>query len=596
MGGHRTGTLTADSMEMTMPEEKRYKTDLRRLTILALCLTFAVSVIAGQLIRYQILQHAKYFEIRQDEILVEREEPAIRGYIYDRKGRILAMDTFEWRISINPPFVTDPEELATALSGLLGLSARELLEKALADSSWEFVANHVPYQVGERAYGLGIAGVSCEAVSTRVYPEGQLTSHVIGIVNENGDGYYGVEGYYNSPLMPDPKTRQTEQGPDGVEMPSAQLPSGVPLAGTSLVLTLDLDIQQIVEQELLRALDEYEAESGSVLVMDPKTGAILASVSYPSYDPNHFASADIDLLADPAVSRLWEPGSIFKIITWAAALDAGVITPQMTVYDSGSLEVGGRVIQNWDRQAYGLVTMEDGLVKSLNTVAAYISTSLGKNRFYTYVRRFGFGDLTGVDLAIEGPGMMKLPGDSNWFPSELGTNSFGQGIAVTPIQMLAAVSAVANHGLLVQPRIVHEFITRDEESGTERAIRNDPMIVRRAISEEVASTLTSMLVQVVERGATKAQVPGYVIAGKTGTAQVPTPYGYHATDTIASFVGFAPAYDPRFIVLVKLDKPRGSPWGSQTAAPTFQEIAKRLFMYMQIPPDDGNVAMRSTSP
>lgn len=588
--------MTANPLETTMPEENRHRSDLRRLTILALCLTFGASVIVGQLVRYQILQHSKYFGIKQEEILVEREEPAIRGTIYDGKGRILAMDTFEWYVSISPPLVSDPEELATGLSGVLGYSGQELLEKAVADTHWEFVANHIPYQVGERVYGMGISGVTCDPVPSRVYPEGQLASHLIGIVNQTGDGYYGVEGYYNDSLMPAPRTRQTEQGPDGAEMPSAQLASGLPLAGTSLVLTLDLNIQQIVMQELLEALDEFEAESGTAVVMDPKTGAILASFSYPTYDPNSFASADIDLLADPAVSRLWEPGSIFKIITWAAGLDAGTITPQTTVYDDGSLEVGGRIIRNWDLQGYGLVTMEDGLVKSLNTVAAYISTSLGKNRFYTYVRRFGFGSLTGVDLAIEGPGMMKIPGDSDWFPSELGTNSFGQGIAVTPIQMVAAVSAVANRGLLVQPRIVHQFITRDEVSGTERVIRNDPMIVRRAISEDAARSLTSMLVQVVERGATKAQVPGYRIAGKTGTAQVPTPYGYHATDTIASFVGFAPADDPRFIVLVKLDRPRASPWGSQTAAPAFRAIAERLFTYLQIPPDDGQVALRSPSP
>jgi cell division protein FtsI/penicillin-binding protein 2 len=214
---------------------------------------------------------------------------------------------------------------------------------------------------------------------------------------------------------------------------------------------------------------------------------------------------------------------------------------------------------------------------------------MGKDQFYAYVRRFGFGSLTDVDLDSEGPGMVKLPGDSNWFPSELGTNSFGQGIAVTPMQMIAAVSAVANRGLLMRPHIVHQYI-RDEGSQKERTIQVEPTIVRRAISEATAQTMVSLLVQVVEQGATKAQVPGYRIAGKTGTAQIPTAYGYHPTDTIASFVGFAPADDPQFIILVKLDRPRESPWGSQTAAPTFQAIAERLFVYMHIPPDDLRVA------
>jgi cell division protein FtsI/penicillin-binding protein 2 len=234
--------------------------------------------------------------------------------------------------------------------------------------------------------------------------------------------------------------------------------------------------------------------------------------------------------------------------------------------------------------------MEEGLVKSLNTVAAFISTSMGKESFYNYLRRFGFGTLTEVDLQSEGPGMVKLPGDPNWFPSELGTNSFGQGIAVTPMQMIVAVAAVANQGTMMKPYVVQELITTHPESGEQQVVQVQPMVVRRAIGQATAQTLTDMLVEVVERGATEAQVPGYRIAGKTGTAQVPTAYGYHETDTIASFVGFAPAEDPQFIVLVKLDKPKASPWGSQTAAPTFSAIAKRLFAYMQIPPDEIRLA------
>ena len=366
-------------------------------------------------------------------------------------------------------------------------------------------------------------------------------------------------------------------------LPSEEIPS---VAGTSLILTVDRNIQWIAQEELQNALEKYGAESGTVLIMDPQTGAILADVSYPSFDPNDFAHADPNALADPAVSDMWEPGSIFKIVTWAAALDAGTISPGTTFYDEGALEVGGRVIRNWNRQGNGLVTMTDGLVKSLNTVAAFISTSMGKENFYTYLRRFGFGTLTEVDLDSEGPGMVKLPGDSNWFPSELGTNSFGQGIAVTPMQMLVAVSAVANRGTMMKPYIVHELVGADSETGEERVVQVQPLVVRRAISQRTAETLTSMLMEVVDRGATEAQVPGYSVAGKTGTAQVPTPYGYHPSDTIASFVGFAPAEDPQFIVLVKLDKPTVSPWGSRTAAPTFAAIAKRLFAYMQIPPDE----------
>jgi cell division protein FtsI/penicillin-binding protein 2 len=330
--------------------------------------------------------------------------------------------------------------------------------------------------------------------------------------------------------------------------------------------------------------------------MDPTTGAILAAASYPTYDPNDFGHADQQALADPVVSNMWEPGSIFKIITWAGGLDSGTIRPGTTFYDAGALEVGGRVIRNWDRRGRGLVTMTDGLEQSLNTVAAFISTSMGKERFYMYLRRFGFGTLSNVDLASEGPGMMKLPGDSDWFPSELGTNAFGQGIAVTSMQMITAVSAVANHGTLMKPHIVRKFIIPDPGSQDAQIVEVEPMVVRSAISPETAETLTDMLVEVVQKEAVKAQVPGYRIAGKTGTAQVPTPYGYHPTETIASFIGFAPADDPRFIVLVKLEKPTASPWGNHTAAPTFRAIAERLFTYMQIPPDEIRLALQQGTP
>jgi cell division protein FtsI/penicillin-binding protein 2 len=289
---------------------------------------------------------------------------------------------------------------------------------------------------------------------------------------------------------------------------------------------------------------------------------------------------------------MWEPGSIFKVITWAGALDLGTITPFTEFYDAGAIEVGGRVIQNSDRQAHGPVTATEGLVKSLNTVAAEISLSMGKEDFYNYLRRFGFGTLANVDLDNEGPGLMKQPGDSNWFPSDLGTNSFGQGIAVTPVQMVVAVSAIANRGIMLKPHVVDTFVKHDPWGGPDEMAKVEPMVVRQPISPDAAQAMVDMMVQVVEDGAVEAQVPGYSIAGKTGTAEIPAPYGYELEDTIASFIGFAPADDPRFIILVKLDRPSESPWGSRTAAPTFRAIAERLFAYMQIPPDEIRLAGR----
>jgi cell division protein FtsI (penicillin-binding protein 3) len=578
-----------------MSSEHMHETQHNRLIVLALLLTFGFSVIMAQLVRYQVFMHPELKEKYLDLIIDERDLPPPRGIIYDARGRILAMNTYWWDISVDPPLVMKPEELADQLSSLLSLPRDEVSATLTADAPWRSLDRYVDYEVGEAILELEASGITCQPRPKRVYPQGNMLAHLLGTVNIEGDGFYGVEGYNDALLKGRAGQEQIERDSYGAPLPLPPQLQELPELGVHLVLTIDSNIQYIVMEELHRALKEYGAESGTVLVMDPQTGAILADYSYPTYDPNHYVESERENAADPAVSSMWEPGSIFKILTWSTGLDTGTITPGTTFYDDGWMEVGGRVIYNYDRKSYGLVTMEDGLVKSLNTVAAYISTTVGKESFYQYLRRFGIGDLTKVDLDLEGPGMMKLPGDSNWFPSDLGTNSFGQGIAVTPLQMITAASAVANRGLLMKPYIVQQYIKEDAQ-GAQRVLPVEPIITRRAISEETARTMTNMLVEVVEVMATEAQVPGYRIAGKTGTAQIPTAVGYHPTDTIASFVGYAPADDPQFIVLVKLDKPQTAPWGSRTAAPTFRAIAERLFIYLHIPPDEMRVAQNWQRP
>jgi cell division protein FtsI/penicillin-binding protein 2 len=561
----------------------------RRLSVLAFCLTFCFAVIIGQLVHYQVLDHDALAHEASVQRTWNKEVASNRGYIADRNGHILALEVVEWQIDVSPSLVVRAQQLSEQLAELLGRPQEEIYGQLTSKSPWVRLAMNVDYETGEAIKALGASGITCIPSHRRSYPEKELTAHVLGIVNNTGDGFYGVEGYYNQVLKGSTGQRRVEQNPLGEELPLPPIEETRARPGDSLVLTLDRNIQYIVAEELQRALEEYGAKSGTALVMDPRSGALLASYSYPSYSPNDFAEAEIKLLADPVVSKMWEPGSIFKVVTWAAGLDSGTISPGTTFYDSGALEVGGRVIQNWDRQGNGLVTMRDGLVGSLNTVAAFTSTSMGKDVFYNYLRRFGFGTLTQVDLASEGPGMMKLPGDSNWFPSDLGTNSFGQGIAVTPIQMIAAVASIANRGVLMKPYIVEEYITHGSDGV--RRIPVEPMAVRRAVSADTAATMTEMMVEVVNKGAPKAAVPGYRVAGKSGTAQIPEPYGYNPTDTIAAFVGFAPADDPRFVLLIKLDRPTVSPWGTQTAAPAFQAIAQRLLIYLRVPPDDLRVTL-----
>jgi cell division protein FtsI/penicillin-binding protein 2 len=270
----------------------------------------------------------------------------------------------------------------------------------------------------------------------------------------------------------------------------------------------------------------------------------------------------------------------------AAGLDAGEIGPEGVIYDGGQIEVGGRVIYNWDRQGHGQVDMTDVLAKSLNVGVAQVAVALGKERFYTYVKRFGLGRLSEVDLDNEGPGTLKTPKDASWHESDLGTNSFGQGIAVTPIQIAAAVAAIANEGMLMKPYIVQRVVDG------ERSIEVKPTVVRRAVSAETATTLTRMLSAALERANSKALLSNHRIAGKTGTAQIPIPGGYHPTLTLASFAGYLPADDPQILVLVIIDRPMTSKWGSQTAAPTFKRIAEQLTILLDIPPDDVQLAQK----
>jgi cell division protein FtsI (penicillin-binding protein 3) len=556
---------------------------LRRITFLSAVLFAFMLVNVGQLVRWQVLEYDQLLGLAKAEHNWYMEIAPLRGTIRDRNGHVLALDIFEFEITAAPPMVANSEEVADRLAPLLGRPRGEVL--ALLNSGQPHVrlARRVPQQIGETIESWGLGGIRVEPRPKRVCTENNGAAHVLGFVNETNNGYYGVEGYYNQVLKGQAGQGQGERDPAGNYIPIGFYRLASPQNGQDLVLTIDRTIQYMVEEELEKAIARYGAKSGTIIVMEPKTGSILAMASYPSYDPNHFAETPAELFVNPSVSAHYEPGSVFKIITMAAGLDAGVITPQSTFYDSGSIQVGGRTIMNWDRRGHGLVTMTDVLAQSLNVGAAYVSTTLGRERFYTYIRRFGFGRITRVDLASEGPGRLRLPGDGEWHESDLGTNSFGQGLAVTPLQVITAVAAVANDGLMMKPHAVEKIVDG------QRVTTIQPVAVRRVISPQTAQQLTWMLVEAVQKETDLAAVPGYKIAGKTGTAQVPIPGGYHPNWTIASFIGYAPPEDPAFIVLVKIDEPAVEPWGSTVAAPVFKTVAEQLFILLGIPPDEARV-------
>lgn len=562
--------------------------DYRIITVMAV-MSAAGLVLVGQLIRWQVLEHHRFAQLAEAEHQNELVIPPHRGEIHDRNGHILAADVIQYDISASPKIISDPYATADRLYRLLNVPREDLLKSLTGDSTWVPLAKGASQEVGETIIEWDIVGLKVEPRTKRVYPEGNSAAHLLGFVNNNGNGFYGVEGFYDDMLRGTAGLQTGERSPFGEIIPLGVSHYVPPVSGATLYLTVDRSVQHLIERELKSAVKQYGAQGGSVVVLQPKTGAILGMASYPTYDPNNYGSSDEALYFDPVVSRQYEPGSVFKVVTMAAGLDAEAIGPMGTIYDGGSIEVGGRVIYNWDRQAHETVDMTEVLAQSLNVGIAQVAVALGKDRFYTYVKRFGFGLLTGADLSSEGPGTLKTPKDADWHESDLGTNSFGQGVAVTPLQIALAVGAVANDGLLMKPHIVSRIV--DSERGE---VTVEPVVVRRAVSEETAKTLTGMLVEALERANSEAMVPGYDVAGKTGTAEIPVPGGYHPTLTLASFAGYLPAHDPQVLVLVIIDRPTTSRWGNTTAAPTFRRIAEQVVVLLNIPPDYATEEVAST--
>jgi cell division protein FtsI/penicillin-binding protein 2 len=484
------------------------------------------------------------------------------------------MDAFEYRVEAGPQLIGELDTAVEVLGQLLPLTRAEIREKLSSDAQYVVLTSDLEARAAETLIDLGVDGISVAPSAHRFYPEGPLAGHLLGFVNAEGRGF-GLEEYHQAQLRGRPGLRFVGWDPLGV------LRDVPPEDGSDLYLALDYLLQQQVEYELVQGVNQAEADGGTCIILDPRSGAVLASASVPGYDPNQFprlATESPQIFTDPAISKQYEPGSVLKILTMAAALDSGLVTPSSTLEDREAIEVGGRVIRNWDGKGHGLVSMVDVLALSLNVCTAQLSTHMGSRTFYRYLSDFGLGQTTGIDLGGEIAGRVKQPGDADWSESELGINSFGQGVATTPLQLTAAVAAVAQGGQLMRPHVASLYVS--DGAG----IQAEQGAVRSVISQETAQQLTQMLVQVVEREAPAAMVPGYQVAGKTGTAQVPIPGGYHPQDTIVSFVGYLPAGDPQIAVLVKVDRPRSGSSGRDVAAPIFSRVARRACHLLDIQP------------
>ncbi len=521
-----------------------------------------------------------------------------RGQIYDRWGHLLAGNKTSYEVGIDLMDVKNPETIAYTAQMVLGMDYNRALEIArtslddyihvvLQDNVTEDKVNYLiilkeqmrlQYRTSQDPNKPSLSGLVFQAHLQRIYPENDLASNLLGFVGGDKLGRNGVEGYNNDLLAGKLQWMFFPNDPY-MALNIPKLPEGV-----SLVLTIDRAIQSSMEELADHAVKEYGAKTATIVVLDPRTGEILALATNNRLNLNEYwRYSEVlpqDAPFDPGATTSYEPGSVYKVFTMSAAIDLGVVTPETIFIDRGVMEVGGYNIVNWNRGAWGKQTMLGCMQHSLNTCLAWVATQVKATNFYRYMQAFGIGHLTGVNLANEITGRLKVPGDKDWYEMDLGVNAFGQGVSVTPIQMASGVSALANGGKIMLPHIVRATISDGVQRETELRVISTP------IKPETAKTMTEMLTKSLEKESSVALVDGYRVAGKTGTAEIPTPYGYNSNATNASFVGWGPVADPRFLVYVWLEQPTASIWGSEVAAPVFSEAVKKLVVLMNIPPDD----------
>lgn len=566
-----------------------------RLRLITVFLIAALLPILGQLVRLQVLEHSQYQS--EAEALVNRQytlPEAPWGVIMDRNGDLLVGNMPVYDVGAEINLITDTVMAASVLAPLLNRPEDELLAvMTLPENAqklvWRPLTRHVPLETVEKLKALKWPWITLSPTRERYYAEGALASHTLGFVNADGLGY-GVQAFQLRFLRGERVERTGAVSGDTSPMPGELVDGNLtPYPGTNLRLTIDRTIQAFVEGALDQAIVDYKAAGGNILVMNPQTGEILAAASRPNYEPYRYAeyaqNGKDALFRDPAVSIPYEPGSVFKVVTVAAALDSGRVDMNWSYNDVGQIEYGGVLIRNSSGGAYGQQNLQGILDQSLNVGVATLSTRvMGADLFYKYVRAFGFGQTTGIEVAGEARGLVHLPTDWDWSDSYLATNPFGQGIAVTPLQMATAVSAIANDGVMMQPHIIAE---RQYPDG--RTITIPAHALGQPVSAEAARAVAEMMARSVETVAKVAQVPGYRVAGKSGTAQIPTTGGYDPREVIVSYVGFGPLPDPQILVLVNLDRPNvpaNIRWGIHTAAPVFQKVIARVFTLRGIPPSD----------
>ena len=552
-----------------------------RLRVLFAFFAIASLLLAGKLAYWQTAMRAELLtaalgQVRSDEVVA-----ATRGVIRDRNGAILATTVALRSLYAIPSRIPDGEKPAVAqkLGVLLGRDPASIRARLESGLEWTFIHRRLPEATAEAIAALRIPGLGFETEPKRMYPNETIAAHLLGFVNDDGVGQYGVEAAYDEFLRGTPGRLVVERDSRERALPVG-LRQAVPSRnGADLTLTIDLVIQTAAERELRVAMEREKATSGCIVVIDPKDGSLLALASAPSFDPSAIAVTDLEAMRDRCVAWTYEPGSTMKGVTVAAALEGGLVTPTTSYNDVGFVNIGGRRLNNALGRAWGPTTVTQVLERSANAGAVFVGSRLGAERLHAALGTFGFGQRTGVDLAGEQAGAVRPLAE--WYPVDVGTAAFGQGLAVTPLQLASAYAAIANGGVLHRPYVV---ATRRDADGEHRTA---PVAIRRVISPETAATMRTMLTSTVDNGLAKnASLQAFSVAGKTGTAQIPDRSGsYESDEYISSFAGFAPAEDPRFVAVVVLERPQSRLLGTVTATSAFKGLALDALRTARVQPD-----------
>ena len=563
----------------------------KRINSLFFVLVIIALIIGIRLFQIAVLENKSYLAQAESQHRVIEEVPAHRGKIYAQSYN--SNDKFEMAINLSlyaltavPKQILNKEEAAREIAGILDVGKNEILEKIKGTDAYiPPLAHKLSLEQAEAMEKKDIKGIYLVPEEWRYYPEGKLAAPLIGYVDTEGKGNYGVEGYYNQELSGDSGAFFAEKDVKGRYIQISA--KSDPQDGSDLILSIDRSVQYFAENLISKSVEKYGAKGGEIIIVDPKTFEIIAMASDKSFDPNNYAKEarekTVNVFTNPNTANTYEPGSVLKVMTMAAGLDSGTVTAATEETFPAYVEVQGYKIWTWDKKAHGKENMTQVLETSNNVGAVFVQQRMGKSTFYDYFSdHFGFGEKMGIDLDSESPG--KLEPLRQMQDVEAATIAFGQGIAATPLQVVLSFAAMANNGKMLEPHVVKQII---EHRGDKEEVKDiQPKFVRQVVSAETAKIIKEMMKNVVLYGYGKeAQVPGYTIAGKTGTAQIPGAGGYLEDKTIHSFVGMAPADNPKFVVLIKLDEPATSPWASYTATSVFSEMASYLFKYYQIPPD-----------